>query len=90
MRILLVKLSSLGDIAQALPAVRRLAARTDGEIHWLVQPEYAALVGALPFVSKVLVWPRHGGLGERLSALRELRRAKYDSAQSSPLTIVKR
>jgi ADP-heptose:LPS heptosyltransferase len=78
-KILLVKLSSLGDIAQALPAVRRLAARTDGDIHWLVQPEYAALVGALPFVSKVLVWPRHGGLGERLSALRELRREKYDA-----------
>lgn len=79
MKVLVVKLSSLGDIAQALPAVRRLAARTGAEIHWLVQPEYAALVGALSFVGKVLVWPRHGGWGERLAALRDLRGETYDA-----------
>lgn len=79
MKLLVVKLSSLGDIAQALPAVRRLAARTGADIHWLVQPEYAALVGALPFVSKVLAWPRHGGWGARWKAAKELRRERYDA-----------
>jgi len=79
MKLLVVKLSSLGDIAQALPAVRRLAARTAGSVHWLVQPEYAPLVSALPFVEKVLVWPRHGGLLARLKALRALRRERYDA-----------
>ncbi|MBQ7251686.1 MAG: lipopolysaccharide heptosyltransferase I, partial [Kiritimatiellae bacterium] len=75
----MVKLSSLGDIAQALPAVRRLAERTGAEIHWLVQPEYAALVEALPFVAKVLVWSRHGGLWTRAKAWKELRRERYDA-----------
>ena len=79
MKILVVKLSSLGDIAQALPAVRRLAERTGGEIHWLLQPEYAPLVEALPFVSRVLVWPRHGGIWTRAKAVKELRRERYDA-----------
>ena len=36
-RILVIKLSSLGDIAHALPAVRALKERTGAEIDWVVQ-----------------------------------------------------
>ena len=41
-RILVIKLSSLGDIAHALPAVRALKERTGADIDWVVQPEYPA------------------------------------------------
>lgn len=79
MRILVVKLSSLGDIAQALPAVRRIAARTGATIDWVVQPEYAFLVAALPFVDTAIPFPRHRFLPGLPAFLLAVRRHRYDA-----------
>ena len=78
MRILVIKLSSLGDIAHALPAVRALKERTGAEIDWAVQPEYAALLACCPDVARTIAFPRRGFFRNLYPFLRELRRERYD------------
>lgn len=77
-RILVIKLSSLGDIAHALPAVRALKERTGAEIDWVVQPEYAPLLAACADVARTIAFPRRDFLRGIWPFLRELRREKYD------------
>ena len=43
-RILVVKLSSLGDVLHALPTVAELRDRLEAHVDWAVQPEFAPLV----------------------------------------------
>ena len=57
-RILVIKLSSLGDVAHALPAVRALKERTGAEIDWVVQPEYAPLLACCADVTRTIAFPR--------------------------------
>ena len=48
MKILLVKLSSLGDVVHTLPVVQDiLAARPDAQIDWVVEPSFAPLLAPL-------------------------------------------
>lgn len=54
-RILLVKLSSLGDVVHLLPAVTDLARqRPDAQIAWAVESPYAELVGLHPAVRRAI------------------------------------
>ena len=78
MRILIVKLSSLGDIAHALPAVRLLKARTGATIDWVVQPEYAPLLDACSLVNRTIPFPRRHFFRDFLPFRRALRENKYD------------
>jgi ADP-heptose:LPS heptosyltransferase len=56
LRILVVKLSSLGDVAHAVPSVAALALLHPGaEIDWLVEPLAAPFVAELPWVSDTLI-----------------------------------
>lgn len=57
-RILIVKLSSLGDLFHVLPAVRSLKQGLDLTVDWLTQPEYLDLVKCFTDVSSVYVFPR--------------------------------
>jgi heptosyltransferase-1 len=58
-RILIVRLSALGDIVMAggLPGALR-ARYPDAHIAWLVQEGFEALPAANPALDEVLVWPR--------------------------------
>lgn len=58
MKILIVKLSSLGDVLHLFPAVSDLR-RTfpDAELHWLVEPAFAEAVGWHSAVNKVITVP---------------------------------
>ncbi|HAL92709.1 MAG TPA: hypothetical protein DCM68_06765 [Verrucomicrobia bacterium] len=78
-RILVIKLSSLGDIAHALPAVRALKERTGAAIDWVVQPEYAELLACCPDVEGILPFPRKDFVRGFLPFLRALRRKRYDA-----------
>lgn len=78
MRILIVKLSSLGDIAHALPAVRLLKARTGAAIDWVVQPEYAPLLDACTLVDRTIHFPRKHFFRDFLPFRRALRENQYD------------
>lgn len=78
MRILVIKLSSLGDIAHALPAVRALKERTGARIDWVVQPEYVALLKLCPDVERLIEFPRRGFPCGVRTLWREVRRERYD------------
>jgi heptosyltransferase-1 len=86
--ILIIKPSSLGDVAVALAVVPALRAHyPDAAIDWLANSEYADLVAAAAHIRRVYAfergqWRRIGGIGGGLRNLvrlvRDLRRAKYD------------
>lgn len=89
LRILVVKLSSLGDVAHAVPAVASLALRFPGaEIDWLVEPPAAPFVAQLPWVRETVVLDVPGALPrgcrallvERRRVARLLGAAGYDLA----------
>jgi heptosyltransferase-1 len=88
-RILIVRVGAMGDVLHGLPAVAALREQfPDAEIGWVVEPAWAALLGA-PVVDRVHLartkaWSKAPLSGETLrdvKALRaELRAAKYDVA----------
>lgn len=78
MRVLVVKLSSLGDILHALPAVAELHRQLPAEIHWAVQPEGVGLVELFDCVEKIFSIPRRGGPAARWRAVADLRAERYD------------
>lgn len=58
MKILIVKLSSLGDVLHLFPAVSDLRRSfPDAELHWLVEPAFAEAVGWHSAVNKVITVP---------------------------------
>ena len=88
-RVLVVKLSSIGDVVHTVPSVLALARAVPRvAIDWVVEPPAAPLVGALPWVRRTVVSRlpealRAGGPapGEELERLlRTLREADYDLA----------
>ncbi len=55
MKILVVKLSSLGDVIQTLPVLHDLATQFPGvEIDWVVEEAFADLLGQVPGLRRVL------------------------------------
>lgn len=56
MKALIVKLSALGDIVQALPVSAYLKSR-GYHVTWVVDQQFASLVAACPFVDKVVDLP---------------------------------
>ena len=73
-RILLVRLSHLGDVVHALPVFHALRARYPrAEIAWAVQTEFASLVEGLPGLARVIRFERHEGFAAFGKVWRELR-----------------
>ena len=53
MKILLVRLSSMGDLIHTLPAIEDLARQCpDVELHWLCEAGFADIARLHPFVKK--------------------------------------
>lgn len=87
MRVLLVKMSSLGDVVHTLPAVSDAAAALGPalELDWVVEEAFAAIPARHPAVSAVIPvawrrWRRNlgGSRGEMRAFLRRLREHRYD------------
>ncbi|XTI72134.1 lipopolysaccharide heptosyltransferase I [Acidithiobacillus sp. AC3] len=82
MRVLLVRLSSLGDVLHTLPAISDLQRNgKDVELDWLIEPAFAPIARWHPGVREVLPFSlrsRQGGIGTLLRQLRELRRRLRD------------
>jgi heptosyltransferase-1 len=90
MRILIVKLSSLGDVVHALPVVADIrAAHPQALIDWVVEPAFAPLLDRTTGVAAVIDcalrrWTRAGlwrpsTLGEVRAFATRLRREHYDA-----------
>ena len=81
MRILVVRLSSLGDVVHAVPAVAGLR-RTlpDARIDWLVDDRYRELVDLVAAVDRRIGVPRTRRLARLPRLVRALRAARYDVA----------
>ncbi len=59
MKILIVRLSAIGDVVMASPLIRALRDKyPEAHIAWLVQAEAAPLLAANPRLDEVIVWPR--------------------------------
>jgi heptosyltransferase-1 len=72
-RILLVRLSAMGDILFATPLAAAFRHRwPEARIAWLTQPEYASLLGHNPSLDEVVEWP----LPRLLTLLQERRVAE--------------
>jgi len=99
-RILVIRLSALGDVLLAGPAVRALARHfPNARIDWLVEADYIPLVGqarGLPLQSRFRAVAyekrgRHAGIGGLLALHRELAAQRYDlvvDLQNKPKTRV--
>lgn len=77
-RILVIKLSSFGDLFHALPAVHNLKVALGAAVDWVTQPEYVDLVRCFTPVSEVLAFPRRSLAGGFTSFVRRLRQERYD------------
>jgi heptosyltransferase I len=90
LQILVIRLSSIGDIVHALPAVAALAQTLpDAEIAWAVEKRFAELLEGNPFVRRVIPldtigWRRHWKAAKTLrdivDELSEVRRFHADVA----------
>lgn len=77
-RVLVVKLSSLGDLFHALPAVHLLKKHLHAEVDWVTQPEYVGLVRCFSDVNRVIAFPRKKPLKNLAGYVREVRHERYD------------
>lgn len=93
MKVLVVKLSALGDILHALPAVSAIRAAFPGaELGWVADRRYAGVLGLFPGIDHLhLIDPKGWGriaregrplraLGEAAREIRAIRRVGYDIA----------
>jgi len=85
MRILLVRLSALGDVVTGLHPLSSLRTRyPEGRIGWLVEDRFAALLEGHPQLDRLHVYERgkyrRGRLWALVRLLRGLRRERYDVA----------
>jgi lipopolysaccharide heptosyltransferase I len=88
-RFLVIRLSSIGDIVHTLPAVAALGrAHPQAEIHWVVEDRFSDLLGANPFVSRVikldtLGWRKNPtsvkAMAEIMQGFEALREYQYDA-----------
>lgn len=61
-RILLVRLSHLGDVVHALPVFHSLRrAHPDAEIAWAIEPAFSELLEGLPGLARRIPFERHAG-----------------------------
>jgi ADP-heptose:LPS heptosyltransferase len=80
-RILIVRLSHLGDVVHALGVFQALhAAFPSAEIGWAVQTEFAGLLRGLPGLARVFLFERHGGPAAWIRLARELAAFRADWA----------
>lgn len=77
---LVVRLSALGDVVFAIPAVAALRQLLpDAQIDWLVEDRHASLLRSLPLQNELIIFPRsewkqRGGLSRLWKHIRNLRR----------------
>jgi len=79
-RILLIKLSAVGDVIHTLPVLTRLRERyPDAQIDWVITPACEDLVRWHPALDGVISYPRREAFGAKgLKMLRQIMGGRYD------------
>jgi len=78
--VLLLRLSSLGDVLFAIPVVERLrAAKPELKITFLVEDRFEDIPRAVRAIDEVLVFPRRRGFGAVARHLSDLRSRRFDA-----------
>ncbi|MBL8859080.1 MAG: glycosyltransferase family 9 protein [Planctomycetes bacterium] len=78
-RILIVRLSHLGDVVHGLPVLRALRrAHPRARIGWVVQPEFADILAGHPDLDEVILFERRAGFAAWVRLERELTRFGAD------------
>jgi len=78
MRLLIVKLSSLGDLFHALPAVHNLKVGMNADVDWVVQSEYVEIVSCFTDVDRIIAFHRKRFFSHWRSFMTDLREQEYD------------
>lgn len=78
MRILVIKLSSLGDLFHALPAVTRIHEEWGALVDWVTNESYVKLVREFGPVNRVIGFPRRQFIPHAGAFLKDLRADSYD------------
>lgn len=78
MRALVVKLSSLGDLFSAMPAVQLVRRHTGAVLEWVTQPEYVSLVRRVRGVERVIAYPRRDFFTAWPAFRRDLRSSSHE------------
>jgi lipopolysaccharide heptosyltransferase II len=79
-QILIIRLSSLGDILFTTPLIRVLRKRfPHSQIHFLTNTRYKELLQNNPYLDKVVTLGDSAGLGQTWSMGKRLRKDKYDA-----------
>ncbi|HNR33749.1 MAG TPA: glycosyltransferase family 9 protein [Candidatus Hydrogenedentes bacterium] len=80
-RILIIRLSAIGDVVRVLPALNTIrAAYPNAQIDWAVEPKSAGVVEDHPLLDNVLVFDRDHGSRAFLQFCRQIRARRYDIA----------
>lgn len=80
-RILLIRLSAVGDVANCLPAAAALRAHLPlARLAWAVDDRFADLVACAPDVDEILRFPRRGTPAAVAAFLASLREHGFDAA----------
>jgi lipopolysaccharide heptosyltransferase I len=77
-KILVIKLSSLGDVFHPLPAVHIIKKELNATIDWVTTDIYADLVKSFTDIDRVISFRRRSFFSNLKSFLKELRQEKYD------------
>ncbi len=77
-RILVIKLSSLGDVFHPLPAVQVLKKELNATVDWVTTDIYAGLVETFTDIDRVISFPRRSFFANLKPFLTELRHEEYD------------
>ncbi|MGH7371270.1 MAG: glycosyltransferase family 9 protein, partial [Candidatus Methylomirabilales bacterium] len=77
-RVLIVKLSSLGDLVHALPTIRCLRVGLPATITWVVNAVYAPLLSYAADVDEVVPFDRQRPLRGLWQVIRQLRKREFD------------
>ncbi len=77
-RILAIKLSSLGDVFHPLPAIHSIRLSLDATVDWVTNDHYVSLVQCFDDVERVIGFPRADFFRQHRPFLKELRAEEYD------------
>src|SRR5688572_10593662 len=80
MRVLLIKLSSMGDLIHSLPALTDAMQHLPNlEITWVVEPAFQEIAQWHPAVKRIIPMPLRGKKYKQIwQAIKEIRSQKYD------------